>query len=138
MLYFGMKLLQDGDNELWSEEIWLNPSKGHCQGQKGQVWLIVTYFSILISSIEVLPKCIAPCSFSEVILVLFSNIKGVDWFWRLFSRSEWSNLDLCYLYDHIWPFSLSCNIWFLMKLKGQMKVIGFSAVIFHKLSTFWP
>ena len=36
--------------------IWLNHSKGHCQGQKGQVWLIFTYFSILISSNEVLPK----------------------------------------------------------------------------------
>ena len=45
-------------------------SKGHCQGQKGPVWLIFTYFSILISSIEVLPKCIASCSFAEVILVL--------------------------------------------------------------------
>ena len=46
--------------------------KGHCQGQKGQVWLIFTYFSILISSNEVLPKCIASYRFSEVILVLFS------------------------------------------------------------------
>ena len=53
-------------------------SKGHCQGQKGQVWLIFTYVSILISSIEVLPKCIASCSFSEVILVLFSNFNSVD------------------------------------------------------------
>ena len=60
--------------------VWLNHSKGHCQGQKCQVWLIFTYFSILISSIEVLPKCIASCSFSEVILVLFSNLNGVDWF----------------------------------------------------------
>ena len=53
-------------------------SKGHCQGQIGPVWLIFTYLSILISSIEVLPKCIASCSFSEVILVLFSNFNGVD------------------------------------------------------------
>ena len=60
--------------------IWLNYSKGHCQGQKCQVWLIFTHFSILISSIEVLPKCIASCSFSEVILVLFSNFNGVGWF----------------------------------------------------------
>ena len=37
-----------------------------------------TCFSILINSIEVLPKCIASCSFSEVILVLFSNFNGVD------------------------------------------------------------
>ena len=58
----------------------LNNSKGHCPGQKGQVWLIFTYFCILISSIEVLPKCIASCSFSEVILVLFSNFNGVDRF----------------------------------------------------------
>ena len=59
--------------------ILLNHSKGHCQGQKGQVWLIFTYFSILISSNEVLPKCIASYSFTEVILVLFSNFNGVDW-----------------------------------------------------------
>ena len=51
--------------------------KGHCQGQ---VWLIFTYFFKLISSIELLPKCIASCSFSEVILVLFLNFNGVDWF----------------------------------------------------------
>ena len=50
-----------------------------CQGQKGQVWLIFTYFSILTGSNEVLPKCIASYSFSEVILVLFSNFSGVDW-----------------------------------------------------------
>ena len=52
----------------------------HFHGQTGQVWLIFTYLSILISSIEVLPKCIASCSFSEVILVLFSNFNGVDSF----------------------------------------------------------
>ena len=42
------------------EENW----EGHCQGQKGQIWLM--------------PKCIASCSFSEVILVLFSNFNCVD------------------------------------------------------------
>ena len=81
--------------------IWLNYSKCHCQGQKGQVWLILTYFSILMCSHEVLPKCIASCSFSEVILVLFSNINGVHWFQRLFSSSERYNLDLCYLFRPI-------------------------------------
>ena len=55
--------------------------KGHCQGQKGQVWLIVTYFSILISSIEVLPKWIASCSFPEVILVLF--VLKFGWCWLI-------------------------------------------------------
>ena len=62
----------------WEEQDLLNHSKGHYKCQKGQVWLIVTYFSILISSIEVLPKCIASFSFSEVILVLFSDFNGVD------------------------------------------------------------
>ena len=38
-------------------QILLNRSKGYFQGQ---VWLIFTYFSILIGSIKVLPKCIAP------------------------------------------------------------------------------
>ena len=55
----------------------IESSKGHCQGQKGQVWFIFTYLCILISSIEVLPKCITSYSFSEVILVLFSNCNGV-------------------------------------------------------------
>ena len=31
-----------------------------------------------VSSIEVLPKCIASCSFTEVIPVLFSNCNGFD------------------------------------------------------------
>ena len=53
--------------------------KVHFQGQKGQVWLIIfSYFSLLISSIEVLTKFIASSSFSKVILVLFSNFNGVD------------------------------------------------------------
>ena len=52
--------------------------KGHYQGQKGQVWLIFTSLSILISSTEVLFKYIVSCSVSEVILVLFSNCNGVD------------------------------------------------------------
>ena len=46
--------------------------------EKGPVGLIFTYFSILSSSIEVLPKCIASYGFSEVILVLFSKFNGVD------------------------------------------------------------
>ena len=45
---------------------------------ESQVWLIFTYLSILISSIEVQPKYIASCSFSEVIMALFSNVNGVD------------------------------------------------------------
>ena len=32
-----------------------------------------------------------------------------------------------HIVSHIWPFSLPFNIWPLMKLKGQIKVIGFSA-----------
>ena len=64
-------------NTVWNDANWNKLIdwliKGHCQGQKGHVWLIFTHFSILIISIEVLPKCIASCSFSEVILVLFSN-----------------------------------------------------------------
>ena len=54
--------------------IWLNHSKGHCQGQKGPVWFIFTYLCILISSIEMLPKCIASCSFSDVIIWCCSQI----------------------------------------------------------------
>ena len=61
--------------------IWLNHSKGHYQGRKGPGSFSHNYFSILKkSSIEVLPKCIASCSFSEVILVLSSNFNCVDWF----------------------------------------------------------
>ena len=66
----------------------IDHSKGHCQGQKGHVWLIFTHFSILISSIEVLPKCIASCSFyccSQILMVLvdfkgyFQGRKGPIW-----------------------------------------------------------
>ena len=126
--------------------IWLSHSNGHCQGQKGQVWLIFTHLTILISSIEVLPKCISSCSYSEVILVLFSNINGVDWLQRLFSRSERSNLDLCYLFRPIsqkgcmlwpmfvwstytkslWSFSWPCDFWPWITLKGQIKVTDLS------------
>ena len=52
--------------------------RGHFQVRKGQVWLIFTHFSILISSIEMLPKSIVSCSFSWVILVPLSNINCVD------------------------------------------------------------
>ena len=53
--------------------------KGHFQVRTGQVWLIFTHFSILISSIEMLPKSIVSCScFSWMILVPLSNINGVD------------------------------------------------------------
>ena len=125
--------------------IWLNHSKGHCQGQKGQVWLILTYLFILISSIEVLTKCIASCSFSEVILVLFPNFNCVDWSERLFSRSERSNLGLCYLFRPIsqkrcmmWPmfvwntlykviYDLSGGLWPWITFKGQIKVIDLSS-----------
>ena len=47
-----MELLQDSANELWRDIFYLN-SKGHFQGQ---IWLIFTYFSLLISSIEMLAK----------------------------------------------------------------------------------
>ena len=73
----------DGDNELWREGFDWVTLNVIVKGQKGQVWLIFTYFSIFICSPEVLPKCIASCSFSEVILVLFLNINGVDWFQRV-------------------------------------------------------
>ena len=56
-----MELLQDSANELWRDIFYWN-SKGHFQGQ---VWLIFTYFSLLISSIEMLAKYSA-CSFSNV------------------------------------------------------------------------
>ena len=38
------------------------------------------YCPTLISSIEVLTKCIASCNFSDIILVMFSNFNGVYWF----------------------------------------------------------
>ena len=57
----------------------INNSKGNFQTRKGQVWLIFTHFSILISSIEMLPKSIVSCSFSWVILGPLSNINGVDY-----------------------------------------------------------
>ena len=52
ILPIGMELLQDSANEMWRDIFYWN-SKGHFQGQ---VWLIFTYFSLLISSIEMLAK----------------------------------------------------------------------------------
>ena len=57
----GMELLQDSANEMWTD-IFYGNYKGHFQGQ---VWLIFTYFSLLISSIEMLAKYLAR-SFSNV------------------------------------------------------------------------
>ena len=188
-----MNLPQDGDNELWREGFWLNHSKCHCQGQKGQVWLIFTYFSILISSIEVLPKCIVlhyvasqrwSWCCSQILIVLidsndyFQGQIGPIWticylfrlmfIWGTYtkviydlfvylvsfdiglalkvkSRShafqgcvthKWCIIMIKVLWNtytpvvsHIlvWSFSLPYNIWPLIKLKGQIKVIGFSA-----------
>ena len=57
----------------------LEHSKGHFQGRKYvKVWLIFTYLSLLISGNDMLPKCIAVCSFSWVIPDLFPNFNGVD------------------------------------------------------------
>ena len=57
----------------------VNRPKSHFQGMKGQVWLIFTYFCILISVIKVLPNiCIASFRFSGVILVLLSNFNGFN------------------------------------------------------------
>ena len=47
-----MELLQDSANELWRDIFYWN-SEGHFQGQ---VWLMFTYLSLLISSIEMLAK----------------------------------------------------------------------------------
>ena len=56
----------------------MSHSEGHFQGRKGHVGLIFTYFSITISVIEVLRKCIASCSLSGVILVVMVliHLKG--------------------------------------------------------------
>ena len=53
--------------------IWCNVITTFFSNFQGQVWLIVTYFSLLISSIEMLAKY-----FSGVILVLFPNFNGID------------------------------------------------------------
>ena len=52
ILLIGMELLQDRAIELWRDIFYWN-SKGHFQSQ---VWLIFTYFSLLISSVEMLAK----------------------------------------------------------------------------------
>ena len=133
--------------------IWLNHSKGHCQGQKGPVWLIFTYFSILISSIEVLPKCITSCCFSEVIIVLFLYFNGVDWFSRS-ERSIWTFViyldqylingaccDQClywtHIQSHIWSFSWPCDLWPWINFKGQIKVTDLSRGVSHKWCIIW-
>ena len=135
----------------------LNHSKGHCQGQKGHIWLIFTHFSVLISSIEVLPKCIASCSFSEVILVLFSNFNGVGWFKGYFQGQKgpsWTFviylgqylrngaccdqcLYLAHIQSHIWSFCWPCDLWPWITFKGQIKVTDLQWVVSHKWCIIW-
>ena len=74
-----MNLPEYGDDELWREGFDWITLKVIVKGRKVRFGSFShNYFSILISSIEVLPKCIASYGFSEVILVLFSNFNGVD------------------------------------------------------------
>ena len=42
-----------------------------------------------------------------------------------------------HIVSHIWRFSLPYKIWPWMTLKGQIKVIEFSAGCFHKRSMLW-
>ena len=56
-------------------QILLNYSKGNFQARKGQAWPIFKHFSILISG-QMLPKSIASCSFSGMILVPHSYFHG--------------------------------------------------------------
>ena len=108
-----------------------------------------------------LPKCIASCSFAaEVILVLFSNLNGVDWFWRLFSRSVRSNLDLCFLFSPI--YQKRCRLWSMfvwitytksynydisfylvtfdlgLPLEVESRSLAFKKVVSHKWCIIWP
>ena len=166
----------------------MNHSEGHCQGQKGQVWLIFTHFSVLISSIEVLPKCVASCC-SQILMVLidffkvrkvqfstlnviylgqylrngaccdqclyevhkykviydlsvdlvifdlglhlkvksrsqtFQGVVSDKWYIIiLWSKFVWNTYSKSYM-----AFQFTFYIWPLMKLEGQIKVIGFSA-----------
>ena len=69
-----MELHQYGINELWRDGIDLINLKVIYKVRNVRLSFF-TYLSMLISSIKVLPKCIAWYSFSEVILVLLSNIK---------------------------------------------------------------
>ena len=135
--------------------IWLNHSEGHCQGQKGQVWLIFTHFSVIISSIEVLPKCIASCSFSEVILVLFSNFNGVDWFLPGQKGPIWTfviylvqylrngacpvtNVCMKFIYKVIYDLSVDLVIFDLGSyLKVKSRPQTFQGVVFHKWYIIW-
>ena len=40
------------------------------QGQKGRIWTLFTYVSMLFNSTKVLPNVIAPCSFIGVMSML--------------------------------------------------------------------
>ena len=66
-----------------------------------QLFATLPHFShfshILVSSIEVLPKCIASCSSSEIIIVLFSNFNLVIDFKGYFHNIE----------SPIWTFVIS-------------------------------
>ena len=95
--------------------------KGYCQGQKGPIWTFVIYLGQYLRNGACCDQC-------------HRRIKGLS----LINGASYDRiLYEIHITSHIWPFSLPYNIWPLMKLKGQIKVIGFQLAIFHKLSTFW-
>ena len=140
--------------------IWLNPSKGHSILPRSETSRLAhfSHFSILISSIEVLPKCIASCSFSEVILVLFSNFNGVGhdfkgyfqgqkgpiWTFVIYLGQYLRNGACCdqclyeeHIQSHIWSLSWPCDLWPWITFKGQIKVTDSQGVVSHKWCIIW-
>ena len=94
-------------------------------------------------------KCIALCSFSEVILVLFSLLmvlvdfkgyfqgqKGPIWTFVIYlgqylGNGAWCDQCLCeaHIQSHIWSFSWPCDLWPWITFKGQIKVTAFQGVV---------
>ena len=104
---------------LWRDRFdWIT----HCQGQKGQVWLIFTYFAILISSIEVLLKVIfkvRQVKFGPFVIYLCQYLRND------------ACCDQClyeaHIESHIWSFRCPCDLWPWITFKGQIKVTDLSS-----------
>ena len=156
-----MELHQYGINELWRDGIDLINLKIIYKVRKVR-FSFFTYLYIhfvLISSIKVLPKCIAWYIFSEVILVLLSNFKMnlVNFkghcqgqnvqcgpllsIWAYLYQKQcmlWS-MFICgtYTKSYIWFFTLHYDIWHWMTVKGQINVTYFQVVVSHKWCIIW-
>ena len=113
---------------------------GYLQGQKGPVWTYAIYWGQYLRNGACCDQCLYaahtqrhiwslswPC---DLYLGIPLKVKSMSQTFQEVVSHKWCILWSSYeihIVSHIWPFSLPYNIWPSMKLKGQIKVVGFSA-----------